>query len=145
MIEQEKCPHCEWWKNKKRPHETFILLLWEWDIDRARKLAPVEEGMVEVAKLAKLIDYPKGNTINLFSVAINEGHIDHVPLDAPLLFGTMTHESGDSHSLLIDGHHRLARAIKEGVKTLPYHLLSAAQLTKCCIGRPPKPRKKRRK
>lgn len=143
-MSEETCPSCSWWKDGDRPHETFVYLSWEWDMDEARKMAAQEEGEVETATLAHIVDYPREpGKLRPFRVPVVEQHVDHVPLDEPLLIG-LVRIGEEVATVVIDGHHRIARAVKDGVPKLKYRLLSEQQMLKCALSRPRNWRRKRR-
>jgi hypothetical protein len=137
----EACPACRWWADGDRPHETFICMLWEWDVDKAHEVAPPEKHEIDTAQVAVIVDYPRkeGMIRRPLRVPVDEAHLGHVPLDRPILIGML--EGGP---IVIDGHHRIARAVRDGVAKLKYRLLSEEQLLACAVGQPPKRKARRR-
>lgn len=133
------CEQCEWWADPKRPHETFRMLAWEWDVDRARTMEPAERGDLEVARIAEIVDYPPvPGVIRPLRVPVDPEHVGHVDLAVPVILGVWS----AGNAMVIDGHHRIARAVRDGVEKLPYVLLGEAQLKKCEVRRPPRRRKR---
>lgn len=75
---------------------------------RALKNAPVEK--IHVSKLTWVLEWVDG---------LDEARVERADLDAPLL---VTLYKG--HELTVDGIHRLAKAVKHGVKTLNFQRVS---------------------
>lgn len=103
--------------------ESFRFLAFAWDIDRAAAIlrrAPRTPTSVKVAEAAQLralirtVDNPTGRPVDL-----------RWPLIAVQL--------GTIGTLIIDGYHRIDRAIAERVETLPMHVLSYAEERACRI------------
>ena len=143
-----------WWAKADRPHETFVFVAWEWDIDKAKTITPIQEGEAETARFADCVEYPtKPDVIDLFKVSVNDRHVDHVSLDEPILLGMLRvpgrikKGEPDVTAICIDGHHRIARAIRDGVEKIKYRLLSEEDLLACAIRKPPnwKPKRKARR
>lgn len=84
---------------------------------RALKDAPVEK--IHVSKLKWLLDHVEG---------LDEERVQRADLDAPLL---VTLYKG--HELVVDGIHRLAQAVREGVTTLPYQRVSSKLMAQAVI------------
>jgi len=51
---------------------------------------------------------------------IDQARVDRADLDAPLLVTTMS----NGRQLVVDGLHRLVKAVQKGVPALPYHRVS---------------------
>jgi hypothetical protein len=105
----EKCPRC-----RSGPEYYWYLGLYEFDVDRARAFAADGRTPVEVEE--------ESVRVSIRSSKMHEPHIDHVDTRYP---GVIAHvhyqeESGLVHRchLLIDGHHRAARCLREG---RPFH------------------------
>jgi hypothetical protein len=111
-------------RGKRRARgESFRFLAFAWDVYRAAAIlrrAPRTPTSVKVADAAQLraliriVDDPDGRPIDL-----------SWPLIAVQL--------GSIGTLIIDGYHRIDRAIAEGVQTLPMHVLTPAEERACRI------------
>lgn len=135
-MDQKECVQCQWWARPDRPHETFRLLLWEWDVDLAKTKPALQEGEIDVSVLADQVDYPKTDSINLMAAAINDDHLDHVDLTVPLLLGILRYPEDHLSHVFLDGHHRVARAIRDGIEKLPCKLIGEADLLDCMLSTP---------
>ena len=100
--------------------EVFRLLVWTWDISEAHRLAasyPVHQvdigGLVGFAPL----------------IRVNPAHLDAVDLAVPILIVPVP-ELGN---LVIDGWHRIHRALRDGVTVLPARVLSEVDEQHCRI------------
>ncbi len=144
---ESECQQCNWWKRESRPAETFIWITWEWDIDKLKKLKPKQEGVIQVDKWKDCIDYPIiPNVIRPFRVHVDPIHVEHVDLSVPVILGLLDNmDNTKSFPIMVDGHHRLGKAIKEGLETLPCILYDEKQLLKCAISKPPNFKKRRKK
>lgn len=151
------CKYCDWWKNPDRPHETFLFVLYEWDIDEAKAIlaaAPRDTQTIPLSHVAKCVDWPrKDNSINLFSVYVDAAHVSHVDASIPLIVGWFPRLSKDAPDaprqwLIIDGHHRIAKAIDENRETLSVYVLTPEESDSILTNNLPrasKPRKNRAK
>jgi hypothetical protein len=95
--------------------EYFHFLTYRWDITRAKAVAadlPVER-----------FD-PRPYFTWLGAVRIDEDHLAQADLSEPLILARVTELGG---AMLIDGWHRLARALRDGVTDLPCVVLDAEQ------------------
>ena len=93
--------------------EVFRLLAWAWDIGEAHRLAaghPVRQ--VDIGGLAGFASL----------IRVNPAHLDEVDLAVPILIAPVP-ELGN---LVIDGWHRVHRALRDGVTVLPARMLSEA-------------------
>ena len=94
-----------------------------YDIDKAREM--VSDGrevfQIETERLAGIVSYTGDPTkFNLLAVDVNENHIDHVSdsQDDPIILGYTLkprprHKKDPLQTVLpIDGHNRIARAVK---------------------------------
>lgn len=144
------------WDNQgQRAEEWFRFGAWAWDIARARKLllkTPRPSRPVQVDGLEKLIGEiaKPGMTRDelatlkcpLLGIGINwpKAMCDAINLDVPILLAPM----GEA-PMVIDGWHRVARALAIGRKVLPGILFSEEDAKKFILSRPPKPRATRTK
>jgi len=62
-------------------------------------------------------------------IRVDKDHVDQTDLENPVLVATVFLEE-KYYSILIDGHHRMAKAVKEKVKELPAMVLDFAQTMK---------------
>jgi hypothetical protein len=133
------CKHCQWWEDPKRPAELFTRLGQVWDVDMASVIA---EGRTvqqcPTAELAQVVDWPKKpRTVSPFKVSVLNGHLDHVDTSKPVLIGStrINPGSGYEHTVL-DGHHRIARAVRDRVEYIPVIVLTYEQTRLCYCGDP---------
>ena len=100
--------------------EVFRLLAWARDIGEAHRLAaghPVHQ--VDIGGLAGFAPL----------IHVNPAHLDAVDLAAPILIAPVP-ELGN---LVIDGWHRIHRALRDGVTVLPARMLSETDEQHCRI------------
>jgi hypothetical protein len=100
-------------------HETFSLLIFSWDVVKAYAIAKkheVEPLDVPVNKLAGWLDL----------VYVKEEYVASAECLAdtrPLMCVLNKFKSGEKTYILIDGNHRLSRAVKDGRETIKAFLL----------------------
>ena len=102
--------------------EMFALLGWAWDIDTAARLAkrhPVQPA--EVRPLARLMGL----------VRIDTDHAATADLSRPLLVVPLPNVPAPGYRLVIDGWHRIHRALTDGIDRLPAVLLDASDERAC--------------
>jgi hypothetical protein len=115
------CPHCL----RKDGTEVYRYHLgdgYEFDVEEARRLVGDGRGPVEVEpeSVQKCVEYSR----------IFESHLDHVNPSAPGLIAHIWYVTEDGETihghLLIDGNHRAARCLRDG---LPFfaHVLTEAE------------------
>lgn len=134
------------------PHqgEVFRFLFHAWDVAKAWDLVKDAEpsGHLNVADTARNA-FGARTPADLMPQPIEPGkprtiyagiHVDtdwclanDLDLDRPLLIVRAPVPSGDTVTMMIDGHHRLWRAWHDGVETLPGILLTAEQEQACRI------------
>jgi hypothetical protein len=108
------CPRC---RNGK---ETFTYLdgQYKYDVDRARTLAADGRAPVEVEE-DSIRDAMRES-------AMDECHIDHVDPSIPGLIAFIEYRFDDGElvtaHVLIDGHHRAARCLRDGLPFFAYLL-----------------------
>ena len=154
MPEEKKCPHCEWWKREDRPHETFRFGwgAFEWDVDKAKEIVAGREPQeTDIANVANAVDYPVEKTEDgvehwrIDRVHVLEEHVDHVDPDEPIILGWYPAEMETKGNVVLDGHHRIARNIKDGTGRIFYHLLTQEESDSICTSHlPPKPKRRKR-
>ena len=140
MTDHKDCKLCQFFANPKRGHEGFQMLTLYWDVDAGYELARDRE--VHQAplypNLARLVEWPPDPVdIDLFKVHVDEGHLDHVDMTRPILVSHVPSGlglTGDdmARPKVIDGHHRIARAIRDGLETVPYVMLTEAESDLIC-------------
>lgn len=97
-------------------YEHFQFLGYRWDVTRAKAMArDLPVGRIDVRPFFSWLD----------AVRINAEHLAHVDLDKPLILARVGELGGAA--MLIDGWHRVARARRDGVTTLPCVVLDLAQ------------------
>jgi hypothetical protein len=93
--------------------EVFRFLAWTWDISQAHRRAagyPIQQ--VDIAGLAGFASL----------IHVNPARVDEVDLTAPILIAPVP-ELGN---LVIDGWHRVHRALRDGHTVLPARMLTPA-------------------
>lgn len=124
-IPTEPCPHC-----RSGPETYWYLDQYLFDVDRARALATDGRPAVEVED--------ESTRVSVDRSVLHEPHIDHVNPTYP---GVIAHVSFDDGSqvyrghLLIDGHHRAARCLREG-RPFRAYLLTAEESEAILLRRP---------
>ncbi len=102
--------------------EAFQLLAWKWNVTAAKRYAAGRAAGGHIAP---------ANWSGLLSViAVDEVHARSVDLTEPLI--AVPAPSGDG-LLIIDGRHRVHRALANGVERLPVVLLTAEEELRCRI------------
>ena len=100
--------------------EVFRLLAWAWDIREAHRLAAGRS----------VIQVDIGGLVGFASlIHVDTAYLDEVDLSVPILIAPVP-ELGN---LIIDGWHRVHRALREGVTVLPARVLSEADEQHCRI------------
>jgi hypothetical protein len=121
----------------RRPAQWFYFGPWAFSIDEAETLIadqPREPGSLNVAAWANAyglthIDDPDPRTISLIGPTrdgLNREYAMGTDLTKPVLVATLE-AGGEPTRLLIDGVHRLYRAWREGVASLPAYVLTVAE------------------
>lgn len=120
-----------------RPEQWFYFGPWAFSIDEADALIadrPREPDILNVAAWANAyglthIDDPNPRTISLIgptSDSLNREYAMGTDLTKPVLVATLE-VGGQPAPLFIDGVHRLYRAWREGVASLPAYVLTVAE------------------
>ncbi len=122
-----------------KDEEVFVYFAHHYNINKALRIirkTSHELYDVEVSKLAGFVDYPPEpmiDILNTLKAAISEEHIDHVN-DDPIILAHVPKDPKDKTKprpvFPIDGHHRIAKAIKNGVETLKCYVLNEAETDK---------------
>lgn len=123
------CKSCESFKNKDFEEVFIFCYFYYYNINNAKKLIGNRKPKTfKVSQLKQFVDYPRSDKIEFFSVAcsIDENHLDHVSDDPIILAYTPAGVLLDNKrcSFPIDGHHRLAKYIRDNKKTIKGHLLT---------------------
>lgn len=96
--------------------EYFQFLSYRWNVTKAQEIArDLPTGKLGVGDWSK----------HLGIIALDDDHLDSVDLRRPLILVRIADVGG--LVLLIDGWHRLARAVRDGIDELPFHLLDEDQ------------------
>jgi len=125
-------------------------LFW-YDITKAEKFVKAEDiGEIPIEKLSPLVDYPRNPQDimgDMTKVPVCIEHLDHIDMTKPIIlaYRPKDFEEGKRKILVVDGHHRIARAIRDGLKSLQAYLLSEEETDKILTDNRPKKRKRRKK
>ena len=93
--------------------EVFRFLAWAWDIGQAhRRAADYPVHQVDIGGLARFASL----------IRVDPAHVDEVDVAVPILVAPVP-ELGN---LVIDGWHRVHRALRDGVTVLPARMLTEA-------------------
>ncbi len=101
--------------------ETFQMLAWKWDITAAKQLTQGREptGQLDPQTWAGM----------LYLIRIDHAHAASVNLDEPLIAVPIP----DVGWLIVDGWHRIHKALTQGVEKLPVIVLTAEEELACRI------------
>jgi hypothetical protein len=151
--EQKKCSHCSFFEKEDRPHETFVFL-WGalvWDIDKAKEIvAGREPQQDDIAKVSEVVDYPVFRDADgkekwrIDRIHVLEEHLDHVDPNEPIIIGWMPSWGESKGAIVLDGHHRIARNIRDKTGRIFIHVLSQEESDSICTDNRPRPRTKRK-
>jgi len=100
---------------KKWGGEIFNLMFDKYDIEKAEKIAKNKD-----------IEYIE--PVSPPRIRLNKEHIDNVDIKKPVIYATRDF-GGEKVSFLVDGHHRIAKAKKLGIK-IPAHFLDDKETLK---------------
>ncbi|WP_431898380.1 hypothetical protein [Nonomuraea sp. bgisy101] len=97
-------------------------MAWQWDVSAAKKLAVgrVPDTRVEVAAWAAMARL----------IGINADHVPNVELDEPLIAVPVPNGEGP---MIIDGWHRICKALRRGVPELDAVALTSDEELACRI------------
>jgi len=101
-------------------HEVFSFIFRSWDVNEAWKIIQAKKRknkiMVPIEEIKQYFGYVK----------VNKAYADKIDLSKiqPLIAVTLKDEDGGKFALVIDGWHRIYKAMKSGVKELPAYLLT---------------------
>lgn len=122
--------------------QIFRFMIWQWCIDTAEELIQVDPTAAElvpegdITRLGKFLPLnpdPPG-IVPLVRVHVDVEYAMTVDLDKPVIAARLVSESGkDGGVIVIDGWHRVFRALWEGREHLPTYLLSAEAEQACRI------------
>ena len=145
MIRQ--CAKCEFWNTDSRPPEVFGWARWRFDIDKAKRLCAVfskpasfgrkamRPKYFPIADLAAFIQWPPRTPIQGWAALdfrrpIDPAHVEHVDIDLPVILATPTmglekiFRGSPGFLMLIDGAHRVAKAMQLGIPGLDAYVLN---------------------
>lgn len=114
------------------PGEQFQMLTSVWSIDEAKRLLmarPRKPISVKTESLKDLIQNDNPSTIQLFRINVDWDKVKaddcKIDLSVPLICGWVEKSSdeGGHFAMIMDGHHRIARAVHLGVEELTYVML----------------------
>lgn len=98
--------------------QEFVFGIWRYDIDLAQDLIAASP------RATRLIDVPQlASMFSLGIIRVDEAYARSADLAVPLIVAPLP----DEGHLVIDGWHRIWRALQEGVATLPAYLLTAEE------------------
>jgi hypothetical protein len=123
--------------DQHRPEQRYYFGPWAFSIDEAQKLIadrPREPHSLDVAAWANAyglthIDDPDTHTVNFIGPTregLNREYAMGTDLTQPVIVATLE-ANGEPTPLLIDGAHRLYRAWREHLATLPAYVLTVAE------------------
>lgn len=159
------CEHCKFWNDPDHADEEFCYLwgTYWFNIPKAYQIVQGREPQeVPTAAAAGWVEYPPraDGSFNILKRHVLVEHLDHVDMSKPVMFARYPATSVDADklkdsALLIDGTHRIARAVRDGHPTVKIFLLSHEETESILLdnsGRKkpkpktkPKPRKPRKK
>jgi len=121
------CQKCD--EMKTDGPETFYFWNASFDVEKAKELAKNHKVCVaDTACFKDIVAYPPiEGKIYVLRISVNAEHLDHVSMEEPIILVPKPKRLGDNE-MVIDGHHRIARAIRDGIKTLKYVLLTAEEM-----------------
>lgn len=121
--------------------EYFQLVSTIWDVKHAKEILNRRTDLVlhefNVEDWSKDRIDRRNGPIHLCSVHVDYDRIDRgeVDLSVPCIFGT-DKINGKEFKFILDGHHRLAKALENGVVTLKGALLTYAETQRCLFRSP---------
>lgn len=120
------CKICDYWAMEKRPCEIAALGRYRFNLDKAKRIAVSKKPvMVRTRRLQPLLEKRKDQ--------IEEEHLDHVSVEDPLLCACVPPAMDEIYSaerpvaIIIDGYHRLARAIRDKARNLKVVMLTVEE------------------
>lgn len=128
----QACESCTYWRDKDRKPEQyrFMFGMFIFDVEQAKRLVgDLELLWFKVEDLQPALQY----------VNIEQVHVDHVDHETPIIvcdtFGNLR-KAGSQ--LVIDGHHRIARAIKLGKELMQGYRIPGNLAKRICIETQPR-------
>src|SRR5947209_4840932 len=107
------CARC-----RRGPEVFWYMGLYEYDVDRARRLVQDGREPVELEEESARDAVAESE--------LDEAHVGHVDTDIPGIIAHVHYQGDDGEALhghvLIDGHHRAARCLREGRPVFAYLL-----------------------
>lgn len=111
--------------NKKETFHYFDQVV---DINRAKKLLKKRKRPIKLVDVNNL--YHK---IDWSLLDLNPKHASKTNLRKPLIFAVSRGSRHQAYSLLVDGHHRLYKAYREGIERLPAFFLTRYETNACVL------------
>jgi hypothetical protein len=113
---------------------------WLFDVEHAFRLLRAKPRMPQLIEVVSWsgIHGPDGSSISPIrpGPSFDPFYAMTVDLTRPLIMATIPTPDGGSATCVIDGTHRLFRALVEGVVTLPAYVLSIAETARITRARP---------
>jgi len=112
--------------------ETFTLLTTTWNVDKANEMAEGREVDTFDPKhvehmLQRTTENGDGSHTTNMGITVNWDHVPNVDLSKPVIFVERQYKDGTQGHMMIDGWHRVAKALDEGVDQLPCVVLSVKE------------------
>ena len=122
------CQKCD--EMKTDGPETFYFWNASFDVEKAKELAKNHKVCVaDTACFKDVVAYPPiPGKIHVMRISVNPEHLDHVDTSIPIILVPNPKRFGATGEMVIDGHHRIARAIRDGVKELKYVILTVEEM-----------------
>jgi hypothetical protein len=85
-------------------------------------------GEADVTLFKDIIAYPPiAGHMYAFRIGIHEEHLDHVDMTKPIIIVPRPKVTLATGDIVIDGHHRIARAMRDGLKTIKFVVLTTEE------------------
>ncbi len=145
------CENCKFWNDPNHPEEMFRFLwgMYWYNVPQGYKLMEGRDGvLIPTENLKCLIEWPpRPDGFDPMKRQPLVEHLDHVDMDKPVLFAcypeTMSGAENLTKSrLLIDGTHRVARAIRDGHPTVKAYMLTQEESNQILIDNSGRAKKK---
>lgn len=134
-----ECPECRYWNRSRRRAEVFSVLFdtITFNIEKTRQLIEklgLAAEPIDVEQLRPFVQWPPpspptseggSRSMPIFSVwaRINYDHVPHVDPSVPIILATFDIDGTGARQFPIDGHHRIARAFRDGSRVMLAYVL----------------------